>query len=295
MHGAWTVRSAEITVEGQPGELVLLYEDFSDACPGMGRYTIEFRRGGEVLYTYHTNTHEYPPGSPQSAESVALTTFSLLANALPERPDTFLLHPPEPRVRPAPAEPREGALIILGSPRRHGNTATLAGWAADACAAAGLGTTFVYPDERAIGHCTACYRCFNTGRCVIEDDMDGVIRAIEAARLIVVCTPVAAGTVSAALKDLIDRSLSLAAARALSGQTPVQWGLLCSAGAEDFTCVYRVVHAFFTRLGIRPLGNVLVPDVDEVTDLRADPVREKDLRDQMGALLATMALPDNKP
>jgi len=294
MHGAWTVRSAEIEVEGQPGELLLLYEDLGDACPGMARYTIEFRRAGEVLYSYHTNTHEYPPGSPQSAEGVALTTFSLLKNALPERPDAFLLHPPEPRARPSAAGTGEGALIIQGSPRRHGNTAVLAGWAADACVAAGLGTTLVCPADLAISPCTACYRCFNTGRCVIEDDMDGVIRAMESARLIVVCTPVSAGTVPSALKALIDRSLSLAAARALSGLEIPQWGLLCSAGVDDFTCVHRVAHAFFGRLGIRPLGNVLVAGVDELADLRADAGREHEVRDRIRELLPGMGVPDNK-
>lgn len=291
MHGAWVLRSAEIVVDGTPGVLVLKGEDLSAAYPGMVRYTLEFRRGDTVLYTYLTNTSEYPPANPQTAESVALTAFHRLRQELPGRPDTFVLHPPEPVVRPLPPHRPEVAVIIQGSPRLYGNSAILAGWAADACRDAGMRCETLYPAEMRIEPCTGCFRCYNAGRCVIPDDMSAIDRALAEAGLVIVCTPVYTETVPAALKAVIDRCQAYRAGRVLAGgETGRQAGILCAVagrkGAENFVCVSRVVGSFFRFIGAEMLGEVRVDGADAVSDIRATAGREAGVRAELRALIA---------
>ncbi|QYZ78340.1 flavodoxin family protein [Methanofollis formosanus] len=290
MAEAVLLKSAEVEVRGERCELVLFSEDLSEVLSGMTRYTLELRAGGDVLYTYHTNTYEYPPGSMQTAHNVAVTAFFRLKEELPLRPDTFLLHPPEPLAAGRPRAPAAGAVLLQGSPRPHGNSAVLAGWVADRCNEAGLRCEVISPDRFGVEPCTACYRCFNSGRCVIEDRMDEVVPALDHARLIVVCTPVYTETVPAALKAVIDRCQALRAGRALAGvRGREQAGLLLAVagrrGSENFECVRRVVGAFFTSLGVRTAGEVLLDGVDDLTDIRAIAGWEEEVRERLSGVL----------
>lgn len=268
------LRSAEVEVKGERCELLLYSEDFSGVFPGMIRYTVELRAAGEVVYAYHTNTYEYPPGGIQTAHNVAMTAYFRLKEELPRTPDTFLLHPPEPSLPTGqPRAPVAEVVVLQGSPRSHGNSAVLAGWVADRCGKAGVRSEVVSPDGLGVESCTGCYRCFNAGRCVIEDQMEEVVQALDRARLIVVCTPVYTETVPAALKAVVDRCQALRARRALAGvRDRGQAGLLLAVagrkGPEHFECVRRVVGAFFTSLGVQAAGEVLVDWVDDLTDIR---------------------------
>lgn len=290
MHGAWILRSAEIVVDGRPGVLILKGDDLSAAYPGMVRYIIEFRRGEDVLYTYLTNTYEYPPGNPQTAESVALTAFHRLRRELPGRPDAFVLHQPEPAVRPLPSRTPAAAVVLQGSPRVYGNSAILAGWAADVCRDAGLRCETLFPAEMHIEACTGCFRCYNAGRCVIEDDMSVIDRTLTEAGLVIVCTPVYTETVPAALKAVIDRCQAYRARRVLAGGGEGrQAGILCAVsgrkGAENFVCVSRVAGSFFRFIGAEMVGEVLVDGADAVSDIRAVAGREESVRAKVRALI----------
>lgn len=292
MHGAWILRSAEIVVDGESGVLLLKGEDLSAAYPGMVRYTLEFRRGEDVLYTYPTNTYEYLPGNPQTAESVALTAFHRLREELPGRPEAFVLHPPEVAVRPLPPRRPDTAVVLQGSPRQYGNSAILAGWAVDACRDAGMRCETLSPAEMRIEECTGCFRCYNAGRCVIQDDMPVIDRALAGAGLVVVCTPVYTETVPAGLKAVIDRCQAYRARRLLAGGAAGrQVGILCAVsgrkGREHFVCVSRVAGSFFRLIGAEMLGEVLVDGVDAVSDIRT--VARADVRADLQALIARAA------
>ncbi|WP_298667602.1 flavodoxin family protein [uncultured Methanofollis sp.] len=294
MHGAWILRSVEVVVDGRPGLLVLKGEDLSAAYPGMVRYTLEFRRGEDVLYTYRTNTYEYPPGTSQTAESVALTAFHRLRQELPDRPEAFVLHPPEPAVGPLPLRAPSTAVVLQGSPRQHGNSAILAGWTTDACRDAGLRCETLCPAEMRIEECTGCFRCYNAGRCVIDDDMVAIYRTLAAVGLVIVCTPVYAETVPAALKAVIDRCQAYRARRLLTGgESGRQAGILCAVsgqvGAENFVCVSRVAGSFFRLIGAEMLGEVLVDGADAVNDIRTVAGKEEGVRAELRALISRVA------
>jgi multimeric flavodoxin WrbA len=102
--------------------------------------------------------------------------------------------------------------------------------------------------------------------------MAGIINAVRGARLIIVCSPVYTNTVTAGTKLVIDRMQAYHAERTLAGGPGGQKGLLFSVagrkGGDNFTCITKVVKAFFRNCGIEPAGTVLIDGVDAVKDIR---------------------------
>jgi len=100
------------------------------------------------------------------------------------------------------------ALILNGSPRSTGNTAL----AAEAIAAGLKGKYEVEIVSAAAQNyrgCMACDGCKkNGGRCVIPDGGEEVLAKIEAADLLVLCTPVYWWGMTAHLKAVLDRLYS---------------------------------------------------------------------------------------
>ena len=98
----------------------------------------------------------------------------------------------------------------------------------------------MYPHDLDIHCCIGCYQCYNTGTCVFDDDMSGIIDAIRGASLLVVCSPVYTNTVPGGLKLLIDRTQAYHAERVLFGGRTGQSGLVLrfrAQGGDNFTCV----------------------------------------------------------
>ena len=92
-------------------------------------------------------------------------------------------------------------LCIVGS-TRNGRTAL---HAREALAGQG---EMVFLGELDIKPCTACGAC-KTGKCPIQDDMQGLYPKLERADGILVASPVYFGTVSAQTKAFFDRTLYL--------------------------------------------------------------------------------------
>ena len=61
--------------------------------------------------------------------------------------------------------------------------------------------------DKNIGFCRACYACFKTGRCVLQDDMSEILEKTQSADVIVVATPTYFLTMNGMLKTTIDRFL----------------------------------------------------------------------------------------
>ena len=261
--------------------LALCREDFSALYPGMVRFSLTVSSGGRVLDVFRTNTYEYSALEPIAAETVALRKADEWEQEIRKRPDRF---PARPRAATEPEEaPAAEVVIIQGSPRPDGNCGILASWAEEAAHTAGRTTRVIYPHDMDIRPCIGCYQCFNTGTCVFDDDMTGIIRAIRGASLVAICSPVYTNTVPGGLKLLIDRTQAYHAERILSGGRTGQRGLLFSVagrrGGGNFTCVTRVVSAFFGNLGIEPSGQILVDSADTVRDIRTRGGLEQEVKE----------------
>lgn len=96
-------------------------------------------------------------------------------------------------------------LILKGSPRERGNSATLAERAAEGARAAGAQVESIYLHGLDIRACDACDECADTNICVIQDDMNIIYPRLTAADAIIFATSIYWFTYSAQLKLCIDR------------------------------------------------------------------------------------------
>jgi len=265
--------------------LTLYRDDFSALYPGMARFELTAASEDRILDVFRTNTYEYSVPESITAETVALHKTAEWEEEIRSNPEAFLArHPGVTRSQPASVSEAD-VVIIQGSPRPDANCATLAAWAADAAHAAGRTALVIYPHDLDIHGCIGCYQCYNTGTCIFDDDMTGIINAVRTASLVIVCSPVYTNTVPGTLKLLIDRMQAYHAERVLTGAHAGQSGLLFAVagrrGTGNFTCVRRVVLAFFENLGIRPAGQLEIDQADAIRDIRT----RKGTEDQVSELV----------
>ncbi|MGB9176765.1 MAG: flavodoxin family protein [Methanoregula sp.] len=272
-----------ILVKGGLGEYLLTLdrEDFSALYPRLVRYILSVREGDRPRALFRTNTFEYSPLNPLDAEVAAQKKAVEWERELRTDPSAlFRNYPAEPVRRPH--EPAADLVIIQGSPRPDGNCGILTGWAFEAAKDAGRTSRVIYPHDLDIHCCIGCYQCYNTGTCVFDDDMGSIIDAVRGARLLIVCSPVYTNTVPAGLKLVIDRMQAYHAERTLSrgryGQAGILFSVAGRKGGDNFTCVTKVLTAFFRNLGIEPAGQVLIDSVDAVRDIRVLPGREDEVK-----------------
>jgi len=274
------LRTRKITRGGAVYLLTLDREDYSSLYPGMIRFVLAVSTGGKQGATFRTNTFEYSPLSPLAAENVALEKAGDWEKELAADPSRILSEFRERDPKPAKQPPAD-LVLLQGSPRPDGNCAILAGWAADAAKERGRTVEVIYPHDLDIHCCIGCYQCYNTGTCVFDDDMNGIIDAVRGARLIIVCSPVYTNTVTAGTKLVIDRMQAYHAERTLIGGKDGQQGILFSVagrkGGGNFTCVTKVVTAFFKNCGIEPAGEILIDSVDAVKDIREIPGKREEV------------------
>ena len=99
-------------------------------------------------------------------------------------------------------------LIISGSPRKGGNSETLCDRFARGAVEAGNEVEKISLAGKKIGFCTGCYAC-ETGACFQQDDAPAIIEKMLYSDVLVLATPVYFYSMSAQLKALIDRSVSV--------------------------------------------------------------------------------------
>jgi multimeric flavodoxin WrbA len=117
-------------------------------------------------------------------------------------------------------------LILKGSPRKRGNSATLADRVAVGASEAGAAVESFDLHGMEIRPCDGCGFCQGSGECVINDDMQTLYPRLREADAIVIASPIYWFTVSAQVKACIDRWYALEGGE---GATPGEGAL---AGKE---------------------------------------------------------------
>ena len=106
---------------------------------------------------------------------------------------------------------KTNVIVVLGSPRKKGNSALLAEKVAEGARAAGAKVESFYLQGMDIRACTACDLCRETTatECVIKDDMRMLYPKLRDAGALVIASPIYWFTVSAQTKLFMDRCYAL--------------------------------------------------------------------------------------
>jgi len=147
-------------------------------------------------------------------------------------------------------------LILLGSPRKKGNSAVLAEEIAEGARSAGAEVETVYLHGLDIAPCRSCHHCQQPGStgCAIDDDMQGVYASMAACDAWVIASPVYWFNMSAQIKIWMDRCFAfpaygkdvfkgkrIAVAMSYGGDDPFDSG--CVNALRTFQDAYRYVGA----------------------------------------------------
>ena len=102
-------------------------------------------------------------------------------------------------------------VIVMGSPRKNGNSTTLAQRVAKGAEAAGGEVESFYLHEMNIKPCDACDICLadSSADCIIDDDMQDLYPKLRQADALVIASPIYFATVSAQTKLFLDRCYAL--------------------------------------------------------------------------------------
>jgi multimeric flavodoxin WrbA len=153
-------------------------------------------------------------------------------------------------------------LVLLGSPRKKGNSAILAGMIAKGARSAGATVETVFLHGLDIRPCTGCLKCQRPGArgCVIKDDMQSLYKAMHEAHAWVIASPVYWFTMSAQVKAWMDRSLAFTT-YAKDAFTGKQIAVAMSYGGDDpfdSGCVnaLRTFQDAFSYVGSELVGMV---------------------------------------
>lgn len=103
-------------------------------------------------------------------------------------------------------------LILMGSPRLHGNTAELCKPFVEELKESGAAVRYVTLADKDIKPCRGCYVCQDVADeygCPQKDDMTAIVEDIRWADLIVLATPIYAWYCAAPMKNVLDRHYGL--------------------------------------------------------------------------------------
>ncbi len=146
-------------------------------------------------------------------------------------------------------------LGIVCSPRKNSNTEVLIKEVLNSAQAHGAETDMILISEFNILPCDGCDACFSSGKCKINDDMQGIYPRLLEADGIIVGSPVYYWSVTAQAKLLIDRTYAFRRERQLrnkvAGAVLVARGLGVSS-AFDTLCHFFNAHRMILASGIGP-------------------------------------------
>ncbi len=97
-------------------------------------------------------------------------------------------------------------LVISTSPRKGGNSETLADAFIRGAKEAGHQVEKICLYDKTIGFCRGCLACLQTQRCVIHDDADVIAQKMRKADVLVFATPIYYYEMCGQMKTMLDRA-----------------------------------------------------------------------------------------
>ena len=158
--------------------------------------------------------------------------------------------------------------IIIGSPRKGGDTYTLAREVAKGLSSRDISSEFFFLNEMNFSGCQACYACKQDVniRCTRSDDMQDFYTAIDHAEGLIIATPIYFGGVTGQTKLWLDRLfpyLSMTLGSHLPSKIPVS--VIYTQNQPDPTLFTGAMDSFEYMLGLLGFDmrkRLIAPDLD---------------------------------
>jgi len=119
---------------------------------------------------------------------------------------------------------------------------------------AGCDTEAFLMSEKHVAPCDACGTCFETGGCVVQDDMQELYEMLERADGIILGSPVYFGSVTAQGKAVMDRMFALLQRRALKGKVAGAFVVTRRVGAIQ---ARSLIYSFCIAQGMIVAGGAI--------------------------------------
>ena len=175
---------------------------------------------------------------------------------------------------------------IAGSPRREGNTDLLLNQVMAGTQSVGAQTKTIILCDLDIHPCRHCDGCLNTGKCVIQDDMQWIHDDLRSADRLVIASPMFFMGLSAQTKMMIDRCqclwamkfvLKLPVATNSSGERK---GLFIATGGTQYPNLFQpslvTIKSLFSVIEVKLIGELTFRGIDEKGAITGHPTALQD-------------------
>jgi multimeric flavodoxin WrbA len=173
---------------------------------------------------------------------------------------------------------------ILGSPRRGGNTDTLAYEFLRGTASRSYGQRMLVPTDLGMSPCDGGNQCFSDGRCIVRDGMNEIYEVVLASSHLLIVTPVYFMGPPGPLKCFIDRFQAVWARSALlktfdpdsDARRAAHRAFVILVGAAPADSgMYRptrsILKAFLNVTGFSYTGEIVAAGLDRLGDIETRP------------------------
>jgi multimeric flavodoxin WrbA len=152
----------------------------------------------------------------------------------------------------------KGTVVLLGSPRKAGNSETLAeAFLKGAGERAGQITRFRLSEMSPLSGCLDCRQCWTQGKpCVLKDPMREIHDALRVSDLIIFVSPLYWYTWSGQIKPVLDRFLPFVSETPLFDLRGKKAILISTAGDSDPKCFDGLRFSFRSSCALLGLENL---------------------------------------
>jgi len=167
-------------------------------------------------------------------------------------------------------------LVVVGSPRKGGNTEILLSRIAEGAASAGTSVETIHLGDLQIRECDGCHACWRGRRCSKDDDMRDIYAKIAACETIVFGTPVYWYGPTALMKAFIDRFVYFNCQTNRSmvrGKRAVVAIVLEETHEETWRPLIEFFEKSLGYLEMNFAGTIVVPGVGDKGAIRQQPQR----------------------
>ena len=172
------------------------------------------------------------------------------------------------------------AVCIIGSPKANGTTACVTDTIIEGMKVNNIDIKKYVLGEMDIKYCKGCMKCYESKKCIQNDDMNLIIKDLFEADIVIIASPSYWGDVTGQLKVFFDRSTPLSDTNGGTiipkGKVGVSVAVRTGNRVEENMNLIHAIEHYYGHLGIKPVKSFTVEGVQfrEDFERKEDKVKE---------------------